>query len=133
MTGHGFLVYFLNEVFNLAQKLGMQMAFPHLIESVATEFKRELQALYGDQFKGLVLFGSYARGDYQAESDMDFAIVLKSSSIRPAAEIIRLAPVSAELSLKHGVVVSVLPVSEQKLKTSGQGVYEAIRQEGIRL
>ncbi|WP_158600239.1 nucleotidyltransferase domain-containing protein [Fibrisoma montanum] len=109
------------------------MPFSHFVESVATEFKQELQTMYGDQFIGLVLFGSYARGDYQPESDMDFAVVLKDPATRPAAEIVRLAPLSAELSLKHGVLVSILPVSEQKLNTSGQSVYEAIRQEGIQL
>lgn len=111
----------------------MQMTMPNSVELVAAEFKRELRSLYGDQLASLVLFGSYARGDYQPESDMDFAVVLKNPATRPAAEIFRLAPLSAELSLKYGVVVSVLAVSEQKLNTSGQGVYESIRKEGIRL
>ncbi|MFD2570270.1 nucleotidyltransferase family protein [Spirosoma soli] len=109
------------------------MVLSDSIERVATEFKQELLALYGDQLTGLVLFGSYARGDYQPESDMDFAVVLKDPATRPAAEIFKLAPISAELSLKHGIMVSVLPVSEQRLNTSEQGVYQAIRQEGIRL
>lgn len=100
---------------------------------IADEFKRELRAIYGEGLADLIMFGSYARGDFRADSDIDFAIVLKDPATRTAAEIFRLAPLSAELSLKYGVIVSILPVSEQKLQTSGQGVYESIRREGIRI
>lgn len=107
------------------------MALVKRVRPLAAEFKQGLQVIYGDQLASLILFGSYARGDFQAESDVDFAIVLKDPATRTTAEIFRLAPLSAELSLKHGVVVSILPVSEQKLYASRQGVYEAIRNEGI--
>ncbi|QKZ15332.1 nucleotidyltransferase domain-containing protein [Spirosoma sp. KUDC1026] len=103
------------------------------LDTLGSEFKEGLQAIYGSQLTSLILFGSYARGDFQPESDVDFAIVLKDPATRPSAEIFRLAPLSAELSLKYGLLISVLPVSEQKLNTSGQGVYEAIRNEGIQL
>lgn len=62
---------------------------------IAAEFKRGLQAIYGDGLANLILFGSYARGDFHAESDLDFAIVLKDPATRTAAEIIRLSPLSA--------------------------------------
>lgn len=109
------------------------MALTKPVGPLAAEFKHSLQAIYGDQLAELVLFGSYARGDFQAESDVDFAIVLKDPTTRTTAELFRLAPLSAELSLKHGVIISILLVSEQKLHTSGQGVYEAIRKEGIQI
>lgn len=101
------------------------------IKPLAAEFKQQLQIMYGDQLASLILFGSYVRGDFQPESDVDFAIVLKDPATRSATEIFRLAPLSADLSLKHGIAVSILPVSEHKLNASGQGVYEAIRSEGI--
>ena len=103
------------------------------IDSLATDFKQELQRIYSDQLTELILFGSYARGDFREESDVDFAIVLKDPATRSAAEIFRLAPASAELSLKYGITVSILPISMQKLNTSGQGVFEAIRREGRRI
>ena len=111
----------------------MQTALVNPVAPLVAEFKQSLQTIYGDQLVSLILFGSYARGDFQPESDVDFAVVLKNPAIRPTAEIFRLAPLSAELSLKHGLIISILPVSEQKLHASGQGVYEAIRNEGIRL
>lgn len=111
----------------------MQTIHDSQAELLAVSLKQGLQAIYGDQLVSLILFGSYVRGDFQPESDVDFAVVLKDPATRSTAEIFRLAPLTAELSLKYGVIISVLPVSEQKLNASGQGVYEAIRNEGIRL
>jgi uncharacterized protein len=48
-----------------------------IINQVANEYQANLQNLYGNELAELVLFGSYARGDYHAESDIDFAIVLQ--------------------------------------------------------
>jgi uncharacterized protein len=45
-----------------------------IIDQVANEYKANLQSLYGDELAELVLFGSYARGDYHDESDIDFAL-----------------------------------------------------------
>ncbi|MFD2570560.1 nucleotidyltransferase family protein [Spirosoma soli] len=103
------------------------------ITPIVTEFKHKLRQLYGDQLAELVLFGSYARGDSHDESDVDFAVVLENSDISSTDEVVRLVPISTALSLKYGVVVSILPVSKQKLSTSMQGVYQEIRREGIRL
>lgn len=103
------------------------------LDAIVTEFKRDLQKIYGDQFTELILFGSYARGDFHAESDIDFAVVLRDSTTRTTDEIMRISPLSAELSYKYGVMVSVLPVSAQKLTASMQGVYQNIRKEGIRV
>ena len=111
----------------------MQTVFNTRIERLSADFKQSLQAVYGNQLVSLVLFGSYARGDFYPESDVDFAVVLRDPMIRPTAEILRLSPITAELSLKHEIIVSVLPGSEQKLNTSQQAVYEAIRKEGVSL
>jgi hypothetical protein len=46
------------------------------IEPIVCEFKAALQSLYGDRLNGIVLFGSYARGDYDEESDIDLMMLL---------------------------------------------------------
>jgi len=103
----------------------------HIVQQIAQEYKTKLQQLYGFELAELILYGSYARGDYYNESDADFAIVLRNPETRPAAEILRMAPIASQLSLKYGVMVSSLPVSLYKKQTSIQGVYQNIRREGI--
>src|SRR5437879_4267843 len=43
---------------------------------IAEEAARRLSAAYGDRLQGLVLFGSWARGQAHEESDVDFLVVL---------------------------------------------------------
>jgi predicted nucleotidyltransferase len=102
-----------------------------LVRQIAIEYKSGLQNLYGNDLAELILFGSHARGDFHNESDIDFALVLRRAAICPAVEILKVSPLSLQLELKYGVVLSTLPVSEQKKETSLQSVYRDIRKEGI--
>jgi predicted nucleotidyltransferase len=102
-----------------------------VVQQIAKEYKAKLRDLYGPELSKLILFGSYARGDYNAESDVDFAIVLHDPAIRPAAEILKTSAIASGLSLKYGIMVSSLHVSLDKKQISQQGVYCNIRKEGI--
>jgi predicted nucleotidyltransferase len=46
------------------------------IQRLRKELKDPLECLYGQRLKGVFLFGSYARGEADAESDIDVLIVL---------------------------------------------------------
>jgi predicted nucleotidyltransferase len=102
-----------------------------IVQQVAKEYKLQLQNLYGNQLIELILFGSYARGDFNTESDIDFAVVLSNPDIYPAAEILKITPLSLQLELKYGLMLSTLPVSWKKKQAAMQGVYQNIRKEGI--
>jgi predicted nucleotidyltransferase len=102
-----------------------------IVHQIAKEYKSGLQKLYGDDLAELILFGSHARGDFHQESDIDFALVLRRATIRPAEEIFKTTPLSLQLELKYGIMLSTLPVSKEKKETSLQGVYLDIRKEGI--
>ena len=102
-----------------------------IVKQVANEYKLQLQQMYGSQLVELILFGSYARGDFNAESDIDFAVVINHPDIHPAAEILKITPLSLQLELKYGFMLSTLPVSWQKKQSAMQGVYQDIRKDGI--
>lgn len=102
-----------------------------IVREIANEYKTSLQSLYGDELAELVLFGSYARGDYRDESDLDFAIVLRNPNTRPSAEIAKTSAIGSRLSLKYGIMISSLPTTLLKKQTSMQGIYQEIRKDGI--
>ena len=102
-----------------------------IVQQIATEFKAELQKLYGDELAELILFGSHARGDFHDESDIDFAVVLKNPATRAAPEIFKISYSSADLSLKYGLMISTFPTSYDKVHHSMQGIYKEIRNDGI--
>ena len=69
------------------------------------EVKAGLERLYGDRLKGVYLYGSYARGEEDSESDIDLVVVLDQLD-HYAAEVDRTGYLISEVSLKHGVSIS---------------------------
>ncbi|MCK4805184.1 MAG: nucleotidyltransferase domain-containing protein, partial [Spirochaetes bacterium] len=49
-------------------------------------FKREIKKIYGEQLVDVILFGSWARGTADIDSDIDLLIVLQGE-IMPGKEI----------------------------------------------
>lgn len=103
----------------------------HRIAQIAREYKADLQRIYGNELAELILFGSYARGNQQEESDLDFAVVLRNPDIRASAELIKMSPLASRLSVKYGVMISSLPAALYKKQTSMLGDYREICKKGI--
>jgi predicted nucleotidyltransferase len=101
------------------------------------ELKKELEVavkkLLGDKLKRVILYGSYARGDYDDESDIDFAAFANVTLIQINEYDDELADVCLELSLKYNVVVSIMIISEDNFNGYREILpyYSNIVKEGI--
>jgi predicted nucleotidyltransferase len=93
---------------------------------------RELEGLYAERYRGLVLYGSYARGEADEGSDVDVLLLLEGE-VNPTYEILRAEEVEWPLSLEAGYTVSLLPVSVEDYRSSEQPFLRNARREGIPL
>ncbi len=75
------------------------------IEELLKAVKEGLESLYGERLVGLHLFGSRARGEATAESDVDLLIVLDEVS-HYSGEIERTSVLSSSISLRYDVSLS---------------------------
>jgi predicted nucleotidyltransferase len=83
-------------------------AAPHLdVKRVLADLKAGLQEVYRDRLRGIYLFGSYARGEADQESDLDVLVVLDRFE-RYALEVDRTGELAANLSLKFDVTVCLV-------------------------
>ena len=83
--------------------------------AVAESVAAELRDLYGSRLTAVLLFGSWARGDADAESDLDLLVVLDDlGSVWEEQK--RMDEILWRRSLEHGIVVSAIPVSESELR-----------------
>jgi len=73
--------------------------------------RRRLSEVYAGRLKQCRLFGSYARGEADDESDLDVLIVLDRVD-HYAAEIDRTGQLVSDLSLAHEVSISPVFISE---------------------
>lgn len=105
------------------------MPIPDDIRPLLDEVKAELRDLYGARLDRLVLYGSYARGDAHNASDVDL-LVVPESPVDPGREVRRMSKLSFRLGLKHGVLLSTLPISEDGYASSQSSWLENARQEG---
>lgn len=63
--------------------------------------------LFVDGIEKAYLYGSYARGDYHAESDVDILLTVNMEATSIAKLRNMISSITSELSLKHDVTVSV--------------------------
>jgi predicted nucleotidyltransferase len=101
-----------------------------VIKEILKEFREKIGVLYGDRLKDLILYGSWARGQATADSDIDVVVVLKGT-IKPGEEIDRMIDVITDLNLRHNVLLSVYPVSDQDYSNLNSPILMNIRREGL--
>ena len=86
--------------------------------------------MYGPRLKGLYLFGSYARGRQDSESDVDLLIVLDRVE-RYADEIDRTGPLISQLSLDAGVSLSRVIVSDAEWQAGATRFFATVREDAV--
>jgi predicted nucleotidyltransferase len=79
-------------------------------KSVLRELKGALKLILGDRLVKFVLYGSKARGDYDSDSDLDVAIVVRDLTTALKHQIL---DVVAGIEFKYFVPVSALVLSER--------------------
>ena len=83
-----------------------------------------------EELKGLSLYGSYARGEQQKDSDVDILVVLDHYE-HYVGEVRRSGQLASDLSLKYGVSVSRVFVRENDWKLQDSVFLATIREEAM--
>ncbi len=100
---------------------------------IAKAVKEQLQQLYGDRLAKVILYGSYARGDFHEESDIDFLVVLKDEEINKGKEILQLSHALSPLNLAYGIIISKHPTTVEEYQNSPFMYYQNVRREGVEI
>jgi predicted nucleotidyltransferase len=100
------------------------------IKPILEDVKKSLKKVYGKQLKGIILFGSYARGDSTEGSDIDIILLLEGIE-DPVAEKEKFFDAIWQLDLRYDTVISILPFDENQFKTRRLPVILNAKREGI--
>ena len=102
------------------------------LQLLLQELKSKLQELYGDRLFSVLLYGSVARGEANADSDIDVLVVLKEQ-VLPVQEIRRMADIRLHFLLEFGELVSIMPMSWEEFSDRNASFANKVRCEGITL
>lgn len=99
-------------------------------QKAISAFKEALSILYGDRLHGVFLFGSWARGEADADSDIDLLVVL-DGRMQPGKEIDRMIDIITDINLEYGVLLAIQPVSAADFTAADSPLLINIRREGV--
>ncbi len=94
------------------------------------ELKKGLTELYGRRLKAVYLFGSYARGDYNNNSDLDVLLVLDNYTSY-WDELVYSAELASNLSLEYDVTISRMIMTEDQWNKGDLPILRNISVEGL--
>ena len=66
-----------------------------------------LKNVFGDRLEQIWLYGSYARGDFDSESDVDIMVLVDLPKDKLASYRRKVSDFSSELDLKYDVLLSI--------------------------
>ena len=75
---------------------------------ILCEFRNKTKSIMGDSLKQMILYGSYARGDYGDNSDMDIMVLTELTDDRIIQIEDEIFDAAYDIELEYGVPISCL-------------------------
>lgn len=103
------------------------------IDIILNRINEVYYEVYGKDVVDILLYGSYARGDYDHDSDIDIVAIVYGERFDLQKKLDRVWDISSELELEYGIIVSptVIPFNEYMEYKEILPYYQNIQKEGV--
>ena len=107
----------------------MSYAFKKLME----KYVEEIRKIYGSHLRKVILYGSYARGDFHPDSDIDIMILLDITDLDLEEYNIKLSYMTFDFNLDHDLDIKPIAKNEEHFKKwlDNYPFYANINREGV--
>lgn len=108
---------------------------PKTIQSLMECYVKEIHKIYGSHLKQIILYGSYARGDYTSDSDVDIMILLDMSDLEIKDYRHQLSDMTYDFNLDYDLDIKPIAKSEMDFRKwiDNYPFYANIHKEGVTL
>ena len=106
---------------------------PQTMQSLIEKYIMEIREIYGTHLKRIILYGSYARGDFKADSDVDIMILLDMSDLELKKYSQRLSYMTYDFNLDNDIDIKPIAKSENHFNKwiVNYAFYANIQREGV--
>lgn len=106
---------------------------PQDMKKLIEQYIFEIKKIYGPHLRKVILYGSYARGDFKSDSDVDIMILLDISDLDLKAYSQSLSYMTYDFNLDNDLDIKPLAKSEVHFKKwiENYPFYANIHKEGV--
>ena len=106
---------------------------PETVKLAVSQFSRELKRMLGERLVRVVLYGSYARGDFRPDSDVDIMILVDMSDLELKAYGQQLSYMTYDFNMDHDLDIKPIAKSEAHFNKwiVNYPFYSNIHKEGV--
>lgn len=108
---------------------------PTTIETLLKRYIEALTQIYGTHLKSVILYGSYARGDYTKDSDIDIMILLDLTDMEIKKYRHELSGLTYDFNMDHDIDIKPIAKNEEHFQkwVNVYPFYSNVEKEGVKL
>ncbi len=106
---------------------------PNKIDKILNKFISEVSELIGNRLKKVILYGSYARGDYSKNSDIDLMILTDFNDDELVEYRAKIRDLACDLELENDIIISPIVRNIEKYNNRINIIpfYMNVKKEGV--
>ena len=108
---------------------------PQKVQSLLLQYLKEVRRIYGSHLKSVILYGSYARGDYTKDSDIDIMILVDLPDEKLDSYLDSLSELGFQYNVEHDIWIMpiVKNIEQFQYWVSAYPFYRNVHKEGVTL
>ena len=105
------------------------------LQSILLQYVEKVKEIYAEQLVCVILYGSYARGDYNAESDIDVMILINADAETVKAKKEELIFMTYDFNTEFGLDIQPFARSKEFFDywVDAHPFYKNVNKEGVTL
>ena len=85
---------------------------PKIMQDLIKQYVEAVKNIYGSHIRQIILYGSYARGDFRPDSDVDIMILVDMSDLELKAYAQQLSYMTYDFNMDHDLDIKPIAKSE---------------------
>ena len=105
----------------------------YALKKLMEKYVEEIRKIYGSHLRKVILYGSYARGDFHPDSDIDIMILLDITDLDLKEYKIKLSYMTFDFNLDHDLDIKPIAKNEEHFKKwlDNYPFYANVNREGV--